>query len=90
MSDYDNKDQLILKKVVSDNPKAPLYRAEITLGGVKYQAPLWWWTRKDGSDVLDKQGNRQFIGDIEVDNWKPEQQSAPQPVDDFEDSDLPF
>jgi len=77
---YDNSNQLILKKVVSDNPKAPKLRAEITVNGQKYKASLWPWTKKDGTPVLDKNGHGQYIGDVEVDDWKPQSQSAPEPA----------
>lgn len=66
---YDNNMQIILKKVVSDNPKAPTLRAEIVIDGKKYKAGLWQWDRKDGSKVLDKEGNGQYIGKVEVDTY---------------------
>jgi len=100
---YDNSNQAILKKVVSDNPNAPKLRLEITIEGKKYKAGLWAWTRKDGSPVNDKNGAGQYIGKVELDTYGEQaqqqgmaqaQQAAAPPVNDvtdpFIDEDLPF
>ena len=94
---YDNANQMILKKVKSDNPKAPKLRAEITVNGVKLKCGLWPWTRKDGSPVLDKEGNGQYIGQIEEDNYTPTvnangmaQAKAAAEPDPFQDDTIPF
>lgn len=94
---YDNSNQIILKKVVSENPNAPKLRAEITIDGVKHKAGLWVWTRKDGSPVQDKDGNGQYIGKVELDTYgqnvqdnglnQAKQAAAPA---GFEDQDIPF
>ena len=73
MSDYG--DEIIIKKVASDNDKAPVMRAEITMNGNKYKAGLWVWTRKDGSPVLDKAGAKQLKGKIELDDYEPQSES---------------
>ena len=94
---YDNDNQLIIKKVTSDNPKAPKLRAEIVVNGQKLKAGLWPWTRKDGSPVLDKEGNGQYIGKIEEDNYAQNVQdnglaqvkAAAEP-DTFHDDQIPF
>lgn len=100
MSDYG--DEIIIKKVVSENPDAPVMRAEITIGGQKYKAGLWFWRRKDGSLVLDKAENKQYKGKIEVDDYQAAPKQARResagrdndqltpPADDFKDDDIPF
>jgi len=96
MSNYDNSNQAILKKVVSDNPNAPKMRLELTINGVKHKAGLWPWTRKDGSPVNDKNGAGQYIGKIELDTYgeQVQQEGIAQAksamTDDFEDSSIPF
>jgi hypothetical protein len=100
MSNYDNSNQAILKQVVSDNPKAPKLRLELTINGVKYKAGLWPWTRKDGSPVQDKNGKGQYIGRVELDTYGQEvqqqgieqaKQAAQNPVAaEFFDDDVPF
>lgn len=87
MTDYG--DEIIVKKVVSDNPDAPKLRAEITVDGQKYRAGLWVWTRKDGSEVRDKLGNLQYKGKVEVDDYKPSE-AQPKAEPEFVDSDIPF
>ena len=94
---YDNNKQVILSRVVSDNPNAPTLRArfELTenLGPGKYKFALWPMTRKDDSVVKDKNGNTLYKGTIEVDDYQPNTPpaSAPaQPQDDFDDTDVPF
>ena len=95
---YDNSNQAILKKVKSDNPKAPTLRLELTIDGVKHKAGLWAWTRKDGSPVLDKDGQGQYIGKIELDTYGEQQQAAgieqakaaAQPDYSIADDDIPF
>ena len=50
---YDNSKQVILRKVTAENPtpKTPLFSVEFTgPDGVKYSAPMWLWTRKDGTE----------------------------------------
>ena len=74
---YDNSKQVILRKVTAENPtpKTPLFSVEFTgPDGVKYSAPMWLWTRKDGTEVLDKRGNRMYQGNYSVDTWAQEQQ----------------
>lgn len=91
---YDNNLQVIVGKVVSDNTKAPTLRVNLEIDGVKYQAGLWPWKRKDGSMVKDKQGNQQYIGTLEVDTYRQDQNidqaaagtSSGVPFDD----DIPF
>ena len=85
---YDNNMQVIVSKVVSDNPKSPKLRVTTEINGVKYKAGLWVWNRQDGTPVTDKAGNNQYKGTLEVDYYKPNQQEAPQEKD-FDD-DLPF
>lgn len=69
MTDYG--DQCIIKRVKSDKPNSPAFRAEITIGGRKYKSSLWVWDKKDGTLVLDKNGEKQLKGKVEVDNWTP-------------------
>ncbi len=92
---YDNSNQAILKKVTSDNPKAPALRLEITINGQKYKAGLWPWTRKDGSPVVDKNGHGQYIGQVEVDTYGEDVQAqgmaqAQQAAEPDFDQDIPF
>lgn len=87
---YDNNKQIIVSKVVSDNPKAPTLRVTTEIDGQKYKAGLWLWKRKDGSSVTDKNGNGQYIGSLEVDDYKPQQQREPEPPQDDFDDDIPF
>lgn len=68
---YDN--QAILKKVTGDNPKLPIMRVEIDIDGVKYKAGLWPWQRKDGSPIVDDNGNQIYKGKVERDTYKPKQ-----------------
>jgi hypothetical protein len=95
---YDNEKQVIISKVVSDNPKAPALRVDVVINGVKHTAGLWAWDRKDGSKVVDKAGNGKYIGKLEVDTYeaKQDQQGIVEAnralnakADDFEDS-IPF
>lgn len=104
---YDNSKQVILRKIQVDNPKptTPVMSVEFTgPDGVKYEAPLWPWTRKDGSAVLDKNGNAMYQGSYKEDTYKQQQgdqgianaKAAAQPsaannyTGDFDDSDIPF
>ena len=73
---YDNSNQVILSKVVSENPNAPALRITLELNGQKYKAGLWNWDRKDGSNVVDKAGNAQYIGKLEIDDFVPNNQSG--------------
>jgi len=73
---YDNSNQAILSKVVSDKENAPALRVEFNVEGVKYKASLWPWTRKDGSPVTDKNGNGQYKGKVERDTYGEEQQAS--------------
>ena len=66
---FDNSKQVVLSKVVSDNPAAPVMRVNFEVNGQKYQAGLWPWTRKDGSPVTDKAGNALYKGDWDEDNY---------------------
>ena len=66
---YDNDMQVILAKVVSDNPNAPHMRINFEMNGQKYQAGLWPMTRKDNTVVKDKNGNTLYKGKVEVDNY---------------------
>ena len=66
---FDNSKQVVLSKVVSDNPAAPVMRVNFEVNGQKYQAGLWAWTRKDGSPVTDKAGNALYKGDWDEDNY---------------------
>lgn len=93
---YDNEKQVIISKVVSDNPKAPALRVDVVINGVKHTAGLWAWERKDGSKVVDKAGNGKYIGKLEVDTYEAEQdqkgvaeaKAAMAPAEDFDD--IPF
>lgn len=76
MSDFDNSKQVVLSKVVSDSDKAPAMRVNFEIGGEKFKAGLWAWTKKDGTPVTDKNGNQLYKGNYEVDTFQP-QQSAP-------------
>lgn len=73
MTQYDNDMQVILEKVTSDHPKAPPYRVKVEVGGQKYQAGLWLWTKKDGTKVTDKHGNGKYKGTLEIDTYQAEQ-----------------
>ena len=93
---YDNDKQIILSKVVSDNPKAPKLRVTVEMNGQKWQAGLWEMTRRDKSVVKDKNGNTLYKGTLEIDDYQgrsqpanSQPQSRPEP-DSFDDSDLPF
>ena len=70
---YDNEKQVIISKVVSDNPKAPALRVDVVINGVKHTAGLWAWERKDGSKVVDKASNGKYIGKLEVDTYEANQ-----------------
>jgi hypothetical protein len=43
---YDNEKQVIISKVISDNPKAPALRVDVLINGVKHTAGVWAWERK--------------------------------------------
>lgn len=92
---YDNDKQIIVSKVVSDKARAPTLRVSLEIDGVKYKAGLWHWTRRDGSSVTDKNGNSQYKGTLEIDDFRsgPKTQGAQQDhgpgPDDFDD-DIPF
>ena len=98
MSEFDNSKQVIVRKVVSDNDKAPDLRVSFEVDGQKYQAGVWLWTKKDGTPVLDKAGNRMYNGNWEEDNYategmeKAKEALAPQAAPDFGDfaDDVPF
>lgn len=64
MAEFDNNLQVIVSKVVSDNPKAPTLNVQVDINGRKYSAGVWLWRRKDGSSVVDKNGNAQYIGKL--------------------------
>ena len=92
---YDNNMQVIVSKVVSDKTNAPTLRVNLEINGQKYKAGLWQWTRKaDGSSVLDKNGNAQYKGTLEVDDYRGKDQPASQqPAQDSGvpfDDDIPF
>tara|TARA_R110000772_G_scaffold221128_1_gene331530 strand:+ start:472 stop:765 length:294 start_codon:yes stop_codon:yes gene_type:complete len=95
---YDNEGQVIISKVISENPKAPALRVDVVINGVKHTAGLWAWDRKDGSKVVDKAGNGKYIGKLEVDTYEANQdqkgiveanRALNAKADDFEDS-IPF
>ena len=67
--EYDNSKQVIVRKVVTDKPNAPVLSVQWEQGGQKFQAGLWAWTRKDGSPVLDKHGNAMYQGSWELDTY---------------------
>lgn len=96
MPDFDNNMQIILSKVVSDNPNAPTMRVNFEIDGLKYKAGLWAWVRQDGSKVTDKDGNGKYKGKVEVDDFAPNEQpnTPPAPAkavqEDFPDDDIPF
>ncbi len=96
---YDNDMQVILAKVVSDNPNAPKMRINFEMNGQKYQAGLWPMTRKDQSIVKDKNGNTLYKGMVEVDNYvSPHAQANRQKLEESvretfgapSDDDIPF
>ena len=89
---YDNDMQVILETVHSDKPNAPTYRVKVEMGGQKYQAGLWKWTKKDGTAVTDKQGSGKYKGKLEVDTYQAEPAPEPQTVDlpPDPDSSVPF
>jgi len=94
---FDNSKQVVVSKVVSDNPAAPALRVNFEINGQKYQAGLWPWTRKDGSQVTDKAGNALYKGDWAEDNYTAQvqqdgmaQAKAAAAPDDFEDPSIPF
>lgn len=97
---YDNEKQVIISKVISDNPKAPALRVDVVIDGVKHTAGLWAWDRKDGTKVLDKAGNGKYIGKLEVDTYEANQDQQgiveankalnAKAKDSFEDGDIPF
>jgi len=95
MSQYDNNMQVIVSKVVSDKRNAPTLRVSVEIDGQRYQAGLWPWTRKaDNSHVTDKNGNTQYKGKLEVDDYQggngpSAPPDAPPPSNDFDD-DIPF
>lgn len=74
MSEYDNNLQVIVGKVVSDNPKAPTLNVQVEIRGKKYSAGVWPWRRGDKSLVKDKHGNMQYIGTLK--EWDPENPGA--------------
>ena len=96
---YDNEKQVIISKVVSDNPKAPALRVDVVINGVKHTAGLWAWERKDGSKVVDKAGNGKYIGKLEVDTYEANQdkqgiveanKALNAKADDSFEDDIPF
>lgn len=98
---YDNSKQVILRKVTSQNPTptTPALSVEWADGnGVKQSAPLWVWTRKDGTPVLDKHGNQMYQGSYKEDTYGQEQvdkgmaqaKGAMAPAPDIVDDDIPF
>jgi hypothetical protein len=75
---FDNNGQLVMGKVVSDNPNAPKMRVNLEWNGEKLKCGLWPMTRKDGTPVKDKAGNQLYKGTLEVDNYQQQQQPAQQ------------
>lgn len=100
MSNFDNNMQIILSKVVSDNPNAPHMRVSFEMNGQKYKAGLWLWKRKDGTYVTDPSENKKYKGKIEVDDFVPQKRGiefsgsgdnpADNTLDDFAECDIPF
>ena len=96
---YDNEKQVIISKIISDNPKAPALRVDVVINGVKHTAGLWTWERKDGSKVVDKAGNGKYIGKLEVDTYEANQdkqgiveanKALNAKADDSFEDDIPF
>ena len=88
---FDNTNQIILSKVVSDNPNAPALRLRVELeGGAKKEAALWPMTRKDGSVVKDKNENTLYKGILEDDTFEPNQVASQDVTHGDIDSDIPF
>jgi len=97
---YDNEKQVIISKVVSDNPQAPALRVDVLIDGVKYTAGVWAWERKDGSKILDKAGNGKYIGKLVPDTWEANQDQQgiveankalnAKPSVNFNEDDIPF
>ena len=91
MTDYDNNLEVVLAKVVSDNPNAPTMRIRTEIDGVKYSTGLWPMKRRDDSLVKDKNGNQLYKGKLAVDDYEPAPKQTP-PAEDskFVDEDIPF
>lgn len=90
--EYDNNREFILRKVVSDNPNAPMMATNGEIDGVPHKLAFWPMKRKDGSLVKDKNGNQLYKGKLEVDEYKQQQppaQQEPEPKPEFDD-DIPF
>lgn len=98
MSQYDNNREVILSKVVSDNPNAPVTRARFELTEAlppgNYKFALWPMTRKDDSVVKDKNGNTLYKGKIEEDDYvaqnTPPAATTNVASEDFDTDDIPF
>ena len=75
---YDNNMQMILTRVVSDNPNAPDLRVGFEMNGQKFKASLWKWSKKEGGFVCDNNGNPKFKGVIEIDDYVNPNQQQPQ------------
>ena len=90
MPEYDNDREFILRKVVSENPKAPTMAANAEIDGVRQKVAFWPMTRRDGSVVKDKNGNTLYKGRLEVDDYEPQTgRTVEPPADDFDDE-IPF
>ncbi len=80
--------QASLFKVVSTNPKAPALRVIVNIDGIEYCASLWPATRRDGSEVRDRNGNRIYSGPVEPRQLSSGPSGAPREPE--EDVELPF
>lgn len=95
--EYNNEKQVIVAKVVSDNPKAPTLRVTVEIDGQKYRAGVWPWERKDKSIVKDKNGNTLYKGTLELDDYvpagtepPPAQPTPPRAAPEMDEDDIPF
>jgi hypothetical protein len=90
---YDNNMQGVIAKVISDNPRAPTMRVNVEIEGVKWKAGAWPMKRRDGTVVLDKNGNTLYKFQLEIDDYDPQAQVAQQQVKQEDvafDDDIPF
>jgi len=96
---YDNSRQMIITKAEQTSSTSPALRINFEVDGQRYKCSLWVWTTKAGQFVLDKKGNKQYIGNYEEDNWTPDTpkaKPAKEKVSTFsthleiDDQDIPF
>ena len=82
MSEYDSRDSFVLFKNDKKTGNQPDYKGSLTWGdGTKKDIAVWIKTAKSG---------KKFMSGSISEKWKPEGQSAPAPVDNTADDDIPF